>query len=238
MIILALVMGVLPAVLPPTALAQRGEGRGDRGGRWGERGDRRDRDESDRGEEREAAKPAATTATATTPSSTSFGTTSNNQTEMIRKWASDTMTKNDKDGNKILEGDEISTLGQSSRDSDLNGDGKITTDELMQNSLKKAQASATATAAKPATTATTTNTASSTPAAPEERKLVNDGRKSYRFKSAKERGKTWRFAERDKNGDGQVSMSEYSRSWSDRTAREFMGYDTDGDGMITSDEVR
>lgn len=149
------------------------------------------------------------------------------------------MTKHDMDGNKILEGDELTSL-KSSRDSDLDGDGKITTDELVQNSLKKSQASSTSTATAISTTPTSTVSATGDTAASKsgERKLMNDTRKSYRFKSTKDRLPSWSLAGRDKNGDGQVSMSEYSRSWSDRTASEFQRYDTDGDGMITSEEKR
>ena len=40
-----------------------------------------------------------------------------------------------------------------------------------------------------------------------------------------------------RNGDGQVSMSEYSRSWSSRTVAEFQRYDRNDDGMITAKEA-
>jgi hypothetical protein len=147
------------------------------------------------------------------------------------------MAKHDTDGNKILEGDELTNL-KSSRDSDLDGDGKITTDELVQNSLKKSQPASTTTASALSTTTKSATTAAGDTALSKsgERKLVNDTRKSYRFRSTKDRLTSWSLAGRDKNGDGQVSMSEYSRSWSDRTAAEFQRYDSDGDGMITSEE--
>jgi hypothetical protein len=45
------------------------------------------------------------------------------------------------------------------------------------------------------------------------------------------------FKSRDKNGDGQVLMSEYSRSWSSRMVREFEGYDKNGDGVVTPKEA-
>jgi hypothetical protein len=64
-------------------------------------------------------------------------------------------------------------------------------------------------------------------------------RKSLRFKTPAERlpdGLPGWFTSRDANGDGQVAMSEYSGSWSDRTAAEFIGHDLDNDGFITPQE--
>ena len=41
----------------------------------------------------------------------------------------------------------------------------------------------------------------------------------------------------DRNGDGQVAMSEFSRTWSSRTVAEFQRYDRNGDGIITAKEA-
>jgi len=46
------------------------------------------------------------------------------------------------------------------------------------------------------------------------------------------------FTSKDANGDAQVSMSEYSKSWNDRTAAEFQKYDRDNDGIITPEEAK
>lgn len=153
----------------------------------------------------------------------------------MRKWASDTVAKHDKNGDKILEGDELGGLGQSSRSADSNGDGKLTVDELYQFSSKGSSSS---TVAKPAPTPTPT-AAGTAPSSsePPQRTITNDKRKSYRFKSTKDRINNWRFSSRDANGDGQVSMSEFSRTWSDRTANEFVRYDQNNDGMISPEEA-
>jgi Ca2+-binding EF-hand superfamily protein len=72
----------------------------------------------------------------------------------------------------------------------------------------------------------------------------DDGAKTprtYRFTPGRERlpssGLPSWFKSRDKNGDGQVAMSEYSRTWSVRTVNEFRRYDRDGDGMVTAGEA-
>jgi hypothetical protein len=65
--------------------------------------------------------------------------------------------------------------------------------------------------------------------------------RTYRFTRGADRlpatGLPSWFKSRDANGDGQVAMSEYSRSWSDRTVSEFRRYDLDNDGIVTSKEA-
>jgi len=67
----------------------------------------------------------------------------------------------------------------------------------------------------------------------------SNGRRSYRFLRATELlpdGLPDWFARNDANGDGQVAMVEYSSSWSDSKAREFLRYDLNHDGMVTARE--
>jgi hypothetical protein len=65
-------------------------------------------------------------------------------------------------------------------------------------------------------------------------------RRTYRFTPAGERLPTglpsW-FKSQDRNRNGQVEMSEYSRSWSKSTVARFQRYDVDGDGIITAKEA-
>jgi hypothetical protein len=67
-----------------------------------------------------------------------------------------------------------------------------------------------------------------------------DKRRSYRFTPAQERLTgdlpSW-FKSRDRNKDGQVSMSEYSRSWTARLVRQFQDIDRNDDGVITPKEA-
>jgi len=67
-----------------------------------------------------------------------------------------------------------------------------------------------------------------------------DKRHSYRFSRATDRLPTglppW-FTSRDANKDGQVSMSEFSRSVSESMVAEFRRYDANDDGIITAKEA-
>lgn len=65
------------------------------------------------------------------------------------------------------------------------------------------------------------------------------GRRSYRiYNQAAPEGMPRFFAERDLNGDGQVVMSEYTSDWTDARIAEFYNWDSNGDGVITTSEVR
>jgi Ca2+-binding EF-hand superfamily protein len=66
---------------------------------------------------------------------------------------------------------------------------------------------------------------------------VYKGRKSYLANAAKlPDGLPGWFATRDKNNDHQVEMSEYSDNWSNEIVEEFLKFDTNGDGVITTHE--
>jgi Ca2+-binding EF-hand superfamily protein len=222
-----LIAAVLAAAVPGRvdwrAAAQGNDGNS-LGGRSGERG--------------RPAEPRAADPKPAAESPTNFGTLSNDA--KYAKAASDTIKTNDKNGDGILEGDELPKVGMS-KNGDMNGDGKIVQPELvayygsLEPSTTAPGASPTAQGSKPATS---TVTQSVDAKSADVRKIVNTKRKSYRFKTTKERLKTSQFASRDANGDGQVSMSEYARVWSDRTAADFQRYDRDNDGMITAKEAR
>lgn len=237
-LIAVLLVVTLPAPVERRAAAQRygGNSAGQRDSR-GERGGRRDRGpgggrggRNDRpaGPRVDAPKPAAT-------SPTSFGTLSDDA--KFAKSATDRIKSNDKNGDGILEGDELANLGMSKR-ADADGDGKITQPELVK--YYRGLSSPASTSSEATTASSSASKSSAAPAGKDgdTRKFVNSKRKSYRFKTMKERLPNWRFASRDANGDGQVSMSEYARVWTDRTAAEFQRYDHNNDGMITAKETR
>ena len=66
-----------------------------------------------------------------------------------------------------------------------------------------------------------------------------DKRRTYRFSTTADRlpKNLPSYFSRDTNGDGQVSMSEYSKSWSKSTVAEFRKYDLNDDGLITAKEA-
>ncbi len=70
---------------------------------------------------------------------------------------------------------------------------------------------------------------------------TNTSRRSYKLTRAVERLPSdlpaW-FARQDTNGDGQVSMAEYSRSWSQAVVDEFSTFDLNGDGIVTVAECQ
>lgn len=67
-----------------------------------------------------------------------------------------------------------------------------------------------------------------------------DKRHSYRFSRPDDKlpaGLPSWFKSRDTNGDGQISMSEFSRTMSESTVAEFRRYDLNDDGFITAKEA-
>jgi Ca2+-binding EF-hand superfamily protein len=68
---------------------------------------------------------------------------------------------------------------------------------------------------------------------------LGDKRHSYRFSSAADRepGLPSELRSRDRNGDGQISMSEFSSYWDAGRVADFRRWDTNGDGIITAKEA-
>jgi hypothetical protein len=194
----------------------------------------------------------------------------------LKKWATALVTKNDKNGDMILQPNEQGALGSSAASEDLNHDGSITIDEIvMHHSTGATTVSPPANGAVSVASVTTDSgrsgdhghehsrdgghghhdsgpsgdSHSKTEDAIAKRVLTGtaggtgkdaDKRHSYRFSKATDRIPTglpsW-FTSRDSNKDGQVSMSEYSRSVSASMVAEFRRYDANDDGIITAKEA-
>jgi hypothetical protein len=161
----------------------------------------------------------------------------------------------------ILQPEEQGALGSSAASNDLNHDGMITIDEIVLRHSPGA-----AVASPPASGGTSIGTSSSDPGrsrygrrdgdnadsrsktdeAMAKRVLTGstgkagDKRHSYRFSRPTDKLPTglpsW-FKSRDTNSDGQVSMSEYSRTISQSMVTEFRRHDANDDGIITPKEV-
>ncbi|MGI9473572.1 MAG: EF-hand domain-containing protein [Rubripirellula sp.] len=68
---------------------------------------------------------------------------------------------------------------------------------------------------------------------------VFNGRRSYRATSSRSlpEGLPGFFTDKDANGDGQVSMSEFASEWNDDVVSEFFDSDFNRDGVITAEEA-
>ena len=149
----------------------------------------------------------------------------------VRQYAESLLKQYDKNKNGTLEKEEWSQMRGNWREADRNGDGVITLDEL---TAQLSRFSRSGSGGGSSGGSGLGASASSSSAARD-----SSQRKSYRFLSAKERlpaGLPEWFARKDADGDGQVTMAEYSREWSEEAAEEFAKYDLNGDGVITPAE--
>jgi Ca2+-binding EF-hand superfamily protein len=245
----------------------REEGRrrwGERFGRRDRDDNDRDRDrDRDRDEESSSgggSRSSPNSTTASRPASTSSDGGSNIGLE---SYAKSLVQKYDKNSNMMLEANERAELKGEAAKSDTNNDGVITVTELVAHLSSGSSAAAKPTGGTPSgvTTSSTdtsrqansrsdgggsdTRSGDKGPrrvytALPTKLNEVADKRHSSRFISPAERLPTGLppfFKSSDKNGDGQVSMSEYSRTWTKSKVDEFLRYDRNKDGMITAKEV-
>lgn len=148
--------------------------------------------------------------------------------DRVREMAKVKMAQFDTNHDGKIDREEMKAMSSRSQKADKNGDGVITLDELIEydsnaNGVKRSAPADTQTASTPGGSSS----------------FSNDG-KSYRFKTPTEllpSGLPNWFAQKDRDADGQVSMSEYTSEWSDAKASEFSTYDLDGDGVITPQEA-
>jgi len=232
----------------------RGEGYRD----WRSRG----RDEERRGEERSSS--SSNSSSSRSSSSNSSSTSSNDSKTPSTSTSSPSLStaefaktfirEHDKDKNGWLNGDELKDLRGKPADADLNKDGILTVEELTARLSSDTP-----------TTAPTSSTSSGSKSDSDrhdDRKKgdadlskrvlygtvygastsgkESDKRHTYRFSKAADHlpsGLPGWFKSKDANGDGQVSMSEYSRSWSKSTVSEFRKYDLNDDGIVTAKEA-
>lgn len=154
-------------------------------------------------------------------------------TEAIRRNAELVFKQNDKDHSGALEKDrgEWADLRGDPTAIDKDHNNVITLEEftafkLAENGVKPAKKGD---SGKKAAAATASASSDSAPKAG----------KTYRILSPTERlpeGLPDWFARNDANGDGQISMSEFTREWTAAKAAEFARYDLNGDGVITAQE--
>jgi len=148
--------------------------------------------------------------------------------DRFRDLALSNIRRYDKNGNGQLEAHEWAGQRERFKAADGNHDGTITRDEmagwLAQYSRSQGGGSQ-----------GDHRSASASPA----RSYSAGSPMSYRFRTPTERlpeGLPSWFAQRDVNGDGQVSMAEFATFWSDAKVAEFDQQDANRDGIITPGE--
>ncbi|MEO0529866.1 MAG: hypothetical protein AAF266_04725 [Planctomycetota bacterium] len=132
-----------------------------------------------------------------------------------RAYARGLLKKYDADKDGALQEDEWRKIRGNLEAYDTNNDGKIIYDELLARATGKRRENEVT-----------------------RRNKWGDRRRSYRLtKPSLPSGLPSWFADRDADGDGQVAMHEYSRRWTDSTARRFLRFDKNDDGLITPSEA-
>ena len=134
------------------------------------------------------------------------------------------MFQNDKNKNGRLEKSEWSKLKGNPRASDFDKDGVLTQEELAKHLAGYGSREKDVT--KPRKQSARVRSA-------------NSNKKSYRFLTPHERlpdGLPVWFAEKDENGDGQLTLREYAGSVTNAKAKKFQQFDINNDGMLVAKE--
>jgi hypothetical protein len=189
---------------------------------------------------------------------------SNAVAERYRSYAANMLKRYDKNGNGALDHDEWSQLrGEWWKSADANGDGTITGEEIISRlagyrsrfrsstntsttSGSSTTSSNSSSSSSPTPSSTSSNTTTSTPTSTSAATTNSSAnqtpavvRSAYRFLTPTERlpaGLPEWFARRDANGDGQVTLAEFSDALSEEVAAEFAKHDLNNDGVVTPQE--
>jgi hypothetical protein len=208
---------------------------------------------------------SSTSASSTTATSGPLSSSGASSGIDLKSWATKLVAKNDKNGNMILEPDEQGFLGSAAASEDLDHDGKITIDELVLHHSAGAPAASPQVTTRVFTATgkdsdqngqrrfSSGDNRSKIDAETLSKRVLTGSvgavgsagkepgqRRSYRFSRAADKlpaGLPGWFRSRDTNGDGQVSMSEYSRSWSASAVADFRRFDLNDDGIVTPKEA-
>jgi Ca2+-binding EF-hand superfamily protein len=152
--------------------------------------------------------------------------------QRYRRFAESMLRQYDTNKNGVLDRDEWSSTRPDLKAADRNGDGAITCDEMTAWLVEYSQRGSSWQRPSNASSGAAGGSGAS-PAG------GSGPRKFYRALTATERlpeGLPEWFARKDANADGQISMAEFSGSWSEQAAAEFSNYDLNNDGIITPAE--
>ena len=157
-------------------------------------------------------------------------------TEADRVEATQRMAMFDRDKNGFIEKGELSSrLSGNPLDFDRNRDGRLSLDELAVRYARRREGAADAQSAREKQKKRGREEKKRDSEAPD----VFDGRQSYRSMAARKapEGVPGFISERDKNGDGQVTMAEFSDDWTEDAVKQFFDSDFNRDGVITAEEA-
>ncbi|MGV3483727.1 MAG: EF-hand domain-containing protein [Planctomycetaceae bacterium] len=155
--------------------------------------------------------------------------------------AEESLRRYDRNRDGYLSGDEISSRWSGNpMDFDRNGDKKLTLNELaIRTARRRVVENSPEVAAARNGDRNDRGRRDRGETRPTEPVDLYHGRKSYLTNAAKlPEGLPGWFASRDRNGDLQVEMSEYSDVWTAAIVEEFNRFDLNGDGVVTTQECR
>jgi Ca2+-binding EF-hand superfamily protein len=153
------------------------------------------------------------------------GSSGGSEDERIRGYAKSLLSQYDRNKDGVLEPGEYREMRGDVRSADRNGDGKVDQEELIVW-LKRFSQGGSSSSGGSSGRSSSSSSASAKPG-------------KLRLSTALERlpsGLPDWFFEKDANTDGQVSMAEFTSSWTEAKLAEFMRYDLNGDGIITPAE--
>ncbi|MDE0866500.1 MAG: EF-hand domain-containing protein [Rubripirellula sp.] len=150
------------------------------------------------------------------------------------KQANETMRRYDRNRDGFLAKDEMSSrFSGNPMDFDRNRDGKLSISELSVRYARRREGEE---------ESKRSETASSRKRDRESKVEIPDvfdGRQSYRATAGRSlpEGLPGSFTDKDRNGDGQVTMAEFASDWNDDVVADFFDSDFNRDGVITADEA-
>jgi Ca2+-binding EF-hand superfamily protein len=151
------------------------------------------------------------------------------------KEAEERLSRYDRNKDGFLAGDELSSRWSGNPlDFDRNGDGKLSVSELAVRAARMRIAQVEVAKAQ---NRKETDRRGNREGKKAEVPNPYNGRKSFASLSrALPEGLPGWFAEKDFDGDQQISMAEYSTTWTESLVSEFQSFDLNGDGFITPEE--
>lgn len=154
-------------------------------------------------------------------------------TEADEREANDMIRRFDRNRDGVLSGDEISSrFSGNPLDFDRNKDGRLTASELAVRYARRREGRE---------DSERRDDRGRDRGRTEQVEIpdVFNGRKSYRATAGRgvPEGLPGFFTDKDANGDGQVTMAEFSSDWSNEVVQQFFSSDLNRDGVITSEEA-